>query len=36
MKHWHLVLFGLGAYFVAVLINSLLKNWLNINLSLAA
>jgi len=29
----HFVLFGLGAYFIAVLLNSLLKNWLNVNLS---
>lgn len=33
----HMILFGVAAYFIAVLVNSFLKNWLNINLqSLAA
>lgn len=29
----HFVMFGVGAYFLAVLFNSFLKNWLNVNLS---
>lgn len=28
----HMVLFGAAAYFLAVLVNSFLKNWLNVNL----
>jgi hypothetical protein len=33
----HLILFGIGAFFIAQLLNSFLKNWLNVNLaSLAA
>lgn len=30
---WHFVAFGFFAFFVAVLVNSLLKNWLNVNLA---
>lgn len=29
----HFVMFGFFAFFIAVLVNSLLKNWLNVNLS---
>jgi hypothetical protein len=29
----HFFLFGFVAFFVAILLNSLLKNWLNVNLS---
>lgn len=28
----HMILFGVAAYFLAVLVNSFLKNWLNVNL----
>lgn len=30
---FHFFMFGLFAYFVAVLVNSLMKNWLNLNLA---
>lgn len=29
----HFFMFGFFAFFLAVLLNSLLKNWLNVNLS---
>lgn len=36
LKVGHLVLFGIFAYFLAQLLNSLLKNWLNVNLATLA